>query len=65
MLHQGSAVAMTYLAKRTTALVKASEHSMTLFSLGHRQGVALRSLTNWHAMEKVRDNLSFCGVSWC
>lgn len=60
MLHQDSAIAMTLLAKGTAMLAKPFEYSRTLSSLMNRQGVALRRLTNWHAIESVRDNLSFC-----
>ena len=40
-------------------LAKLFEHSGTLSSLDFRQGVTLRRLTNWHAIEGVRDNLSY------
>lgn len=63
MLHQDSAIAMTLLAKGTAMLAKPFEHSITLSSLVFRQVVALRRLTNWHAIERARDNLSFCVVA--
>ena len=37
---------------------EAFERSMTLSSLVLPQGVTLRRLTNWHAIEGIRDNLS-------
>lgn len=40
-------------------LAKPFEHSMTLSSLVFRQGVALRKLTNWHAIDRFRANLSY------
>ena len=40
-------------------LAKPFEHSMTLSSLVLRQGVALRKLTNWHAIDGIRVNLSY------
>lgn len=40
-------------------LAKRLKHSMTLSALVFRQDVALRRLTNWHAIEGVRDNLSY------
>lgn len=40
-------------------LARPSKHSMTLSALVFRQDIALRRLTNWHAIEGVRDNLSY------
>ena len=44
--------------KLNDAACEAFERSMTLSSLFLPQGVTLRRLTNWHAIERIRDNLS-------
>ena len=54
---------MTLLAIGTAMLANPFEHSMTLSSLVFQQVFALRRLTNWHTIERVRDNLSFCVVA--
>ena len=47
-----------YIDKSNDNACEAFERSMTLSSLLLPQGVTLRRLTDWHAIGKIRDNLS-------
>lgn len=40
---------------------KIREPSITLWALTLDQDVFFRTLTNWHPIDVVRDNLSLCG----